>query len=332
MSGESLARALAGVAVLGALGLGLATFVGYRADVARVPTAEAIARAAAEVRRGYRPGDMVRVVPPWDESLWWPLTRPAGPEEVAEGATPVAFDALWRGPRFDPLDALRFARAWVIGTFDREPTLPAWLAPAPPELGPVQVAPHVQLARYAVAPLDVRGRLTDDFDKLRVARVPLGGKAKPCPRRGAEYHCGAKGWMNPRLRTRDVYDRDVRWLYAVPGPGTTALRVQWDAPTGEAMVVRAGFTLGGIRRPKGAETTVETWLDGARADRFVLAPHRYQLYRRIIPLPRPTGGGKHRVEFRIHTTDHAFRHLMIQADVLGEVPAAVRAWVARSPD
>ncbi len=328
MSGESLARALAGAAVLVALGLGLATFAGERADVARVPTAEAVAQAVATVRRGYEPGDMVRVLPPWDESLWWPLTREASPSERAQGAPPVAFDALWRGPRLDPLDALRFRRAWVIATFDHAPTLPPWLAPEPAELGPVQVAPHVQLARYALAPLDVRGRLTDDFDALRVARVPPGGRPKPCPRRGAEYRCGDKPWMNPRLRTRDVYDRDVRWLYAVPGPGTTALHVRWKAPAGEAVVVRAGFTLLGIRRPKGAATTVETWLDGAQADTFVLAPHRYQLYRRIIP----AGGRAHEVEFRIHTTDHAFRHLMLQADVLGEVPAAVRDWVARSPD
>jgi hypothetical protein len=324
--GRGLATAT--LVVLAAVGLSAAGFVADASQDARVPTGAALDAAVEVVRGGYREGDEVAVRPGWfGDVLWHALTRPEGP------GRPLPAAALQRGDRLDPLELLRGKRLWVVAAFDH-PAQPAapWLDPLA-TLEAHALGAGVSVAALALPEMDLRRRLTEDVARLRVARqAPDAKRPKPCRWSGREHQCAPQTWLNPRVERVDVYHRDVDWLFAVPGPGSTALIIDWPIPAGEALVVRAGFSLTGVRTEGGSDVRVSVSVAGAVVDEFVLPPHRYIEARRLVPVTATAGGRPADVvRFVVQATDHNFRHLMLQADVLGAVPEAVRRWIDEAP-
>jgi hypothetical protein len=315
-----LAPLLVLLAALSVSGWGLLIDEGRRG---RVPRPEALEQAVAEVLRGREATDAVAVRPAWFEDLWLPLWAPD------DSVTGFPAQGLMRGDRYDAMELLRHHRVWVIGAFDREPWLDvSWLEPRP--IGdPVPIGDGVSVACYALPRLDLKGRLTDDIQELGVYRQAPGGKRRPCPWRGGAHRCVVEdSWENPRVATEHVYHRYVSWVFASPGPGSQTLFIEWKAPSGAALVVRAGFSLSGIRKPAGSDTRVTTRLGSEVVDEITLAPHAYLEARRILRLPE---GALPPVRFEIQAADPNWRHLMLQADVLGWVPEEVERWAEEPP-
>ncbi len=315
------ARPLRGVVVLlVAAALSIAALVVDGRHEARVPAAEPLAVAVEQIRAGFEAGDAIVVLPNWYESVWQDL---AG---LGEGLGRWPFPALQRGDVLDPLELLRFDRVWVLSAFHAPPVLSmqglAGMTPAEH----VELGDGVALARYDLPRLDARARLTDDVARLVVERHLSDGRAVKCPWKDGRHRCGLDPWLDPRVESRNVFHREVAWLYAHPGPGNAVLSVSWPgAPTGAALVVRVGLNQKAVRSEPGGPVTVRTWVDGEVVDTFSLAPHSYVLERRLVGLP--PGRSTHDVRFEVQADPPDWRQLMLEADILGGVPEALDQWL-----
>lgn len=318
-----ITRLVAGAVVAGAIALSLAGLVADAAAERNTPSQEALAAAVAAVREGYEPGDAVVVQPSWVEDLWLPLVTPDGDGRAVDPS------GLQQGQRYDAMALLEHPRMWVIAAFGAPAALAVpWLDAGPP-LQSSDLGSGVSVALYALPKLEVLGRLTRDVARLSVARQAPDARPKRCPWRARAHECDrARRWLNVGVETAHVYHRDVSWLHVVPGPGTTALLIDWRAPVGPTLVVRAGFSLDAIRKESGSETRLTVRAGDTILDDVVLAPHRFVEVRRVIALPR---GHRGPLRFEIRATDHDHRHLYLEADVVGELPEAVQRWAEDAP-
>ena len=313
------ARTLAAAVLLVAMAVSIASHVvaGNQPDA---PSDDEAAAAVKIVADGYQKGDAVIVRPFWNDGLWQDLVV-AG---VGSGRYPFA--ALMRGERDDVVELLLHRRVWVIGTHGRAPEIADDLKSNPEPATFAEVSPHVSVALYDLVELDHRARLTSSIARLEVSRQKQpGGRVTRCPRRGKRHQCGGKPWYTVSLEERDVFHRDVNWLVAHPGPDEELLRISWPkAPAGAALVVRCGFSQPAVRNKDGSDTTVRVVVDGQIADEFVLEPHRYVLERRLVRLHQ--GAREHKITFEVQAMQCGGRELMVEADVVGNVPGALEAW------
>lgn len=282
---------------------------------------QALAQAVERIRQEFRDGDAVVVRPHWDETPWAML------ENMGEGTDRFPFPALLRAGELDPYVVLSRPRVWVLGTLGRPASLAASLAGDGAQALEEDLGGGVRLGRYDFEPIQRHGSLTASLGQVTATRHPPTGEAIGCPLRGDRFRCGKQAWLDPRIRTRDVFHRDVSWLYAHPGPGPATLRLHWaDVPDGDALLVRIGHTLTATRREGGSPVHVRVEVDGSEVDRFVLAPYVYTLERRLFDLP---GDGPHQVRFELQAQDPHRRQVMLSADVVGPLPQVVRAWAER---
>ncbi|MGM0576325.1 MAG: hypothetical protein ACQEXJ_11395 [Myxococcota bacterium] len=302
---------------LAAAALSVAALIADLRREARVPSDAALHAAAERIRDGFREGDAVVLVPPWLERPW-EMLRGAGP-----GAREWPFPALLRGGRVDPATLLRYDRAWVLAAFDT-PTTPPGILDEDREAVSEDTFDGVRVALHDLASVEVLARLTDDLGHLDVRRRRPSGEVIPCRPAGKRQRCGIQGWLDPHLERRDVFHRDVEWIYAHPGPGRASLVMDWNGvPRGAALLVRAGYTQAGVRHDEGAPATVRVLLGGREVDRFSLAPWTYALERRLLRLPEADGPLD--VTFEVQSEDPRWREVMLQAEVLDRIPASVAA-------
>ena len=83
-----------------------------------------------------------------------------------------------------------------------------------------------------------------------------------------------------------------------------------------------------VRRAQGSPVSVRIKHHDTVLDEINIMPHDYVLHRRVYDLEASTEGMIH---FEIQAEDPAFRELLIEADVLGNVPVAMRSWLDESP-
>jgi hypothetical protein len=276
------------------------------------------AQAAVDwVRLGFEPGDAVRVEPAWDDGPWDGL-RGAG-----VGAERFPFPALLRGDSIDPIDVGRHRRLWVIYTQDAEIT-----PPASEVLGDEQArqtfGDGVVGVRYQVNDLALRGRLSELRQAMTVSRHPASGEPLLCPLRGPRFSCGKKAWMDVRIETRDVDHMEASWLYAHPGPVEAELRLVWrELPPSAALLLRVGHTLEAVRRERGTPASIIVRAGDKEIDRFTLERHTYTHERRLYEWPPEKMPQSWTIS--VVAEDADWREVMLDGDLLGEVPQSLRA-------
>lgn len=309
------------VVLTAALGLSVGSVISSSNRLAIIPDAQVVKQAVDLVRNDFEPGDAVRVEPYWNENLWLPL------QNMGTGTNRFPFPAFLKGAFLDPVTLMKYKQVWVIGTYAKSARLPEALAAGSSETFRKKVGPGVEVARYTLPALGVTASLTDDFSKLKVSRKQA-KKTIPCPLRGKRFVCGKKGWENPSIDTRDVFHNEVTWLMAhAPRRGQT-LKIDWKPAKGKSLIVRTGFTLEGVRKDAGDDTTVTVYVGDKQVSQILLSPNRYILARRLIALPADTPP---KIRFEVSTKQHDYRQVMLQADVVDQVPDPVKAWINASP-
>jgi len=280
-------------------------------------SADSEAQAAVDWIRGeFLDGDAVSILPTWDDGPWDAL-RGAGP-----GAERFPYPALLRGDRIDPMEVARHRRLWVVFTQD------AQLRPPAVELLGAEQARKtfgdgVVAARYEILPIDLRGRLSELREALTVTRHPANGEPLSCPLRGQRFACGKKAWMDVRTETRDVDHMEVSWLYAHPGPVEAELRMQWSGlPKASALLLRVGHTLEAVRRERGTPASIIVSADGVEIDRFTLERHTYTHERRLYEWS--DAQPPERWTISVVAQDADWREVMLDGDLLGDVPESIR--------
>jgi len=307
-----LGKRLAAASLLAvAAGLSLATLLNQGETTGREGASTSADAAIAKVRAGFRPGDLVRIVPAWNEDLWARL------KGIGPGAELFPFAALLRGDRIDTLTLLRGERIWVIGTHGRQAVPPERLFT---ELEPTErstLEDGTEVALYTPPTVGWFGSLSRSLKSASVARRDPSGHERECTWKRDRFRCGKEGWENPQVATRDVFHNEVSWVLAHPPPNNETLVIRWTVAGGSVLAVRTGFTLKGVRKEQGSSTSVRIMIDGKEADSFTLEPHEYRLELRLHPL----GALESReIRFEIHASDHRLRQLMLEADVLGDAP------------
>ena len=314
-------QAIATLFLAGAVALSIGSVLATSNRLENIPTDAALERAAAQVRKDFRAGDAVRVVPPWNEGLWLRL------QDIGEGTERFPFPALLRGDRVDPMTLYSFKRLWLIGTFGMPPALSADIAEGGRELSRRDLGGGVSVALFALPKVAHKGRLTRDLRRLKVTRRSK-TREKNCPLTGKRYRCGKPGWGNPHVETRDVFHNEVSWLLAHAPPGRETLTVTWRAPRGKTLIVRAGFSLQGVRKEPGSPTKLRVLVDDVVKADITVPPHRYLLFRRAVALDAKR---RHAIRFEVSANDHRYRQLMLEADVIDEVPPGLQRWIDASP-
>jgi hypothetical protein len=281
-------------------------------------TTDAEAQGAVEwVRSGFEAGDAVCVVPSWDDGPWDGL-RGAG-----RGTERFPYPALLRGDFIDPVDVGRHRRLWVLYTQGAEITPPA-RAVLGVEEARETFGDTVVGVRYAIHEMDLRGRLSELREAMTVTRHRANGEVLSCPLRGPRFACGQKAWMDVRTETRDVDHMEASWLYAHPGPVEAELRLEWrELPASQALLLRVGHTLEAVRRDRGTPASIIVRADEHEIDRFTLERHAYTHERRLYewaPDKTPQSW-----TISVVAEDADWREVMLDGDLLGEVPQGVRA-------
>ncbi len=272
-----------------------------------------VAAAVRTIRAGFEAGDVIVVVPSWDERPWAGLTG------IGAGTDTWPFEALWGPGHLDAADLLRFDRAWVLGTFGREPTLP--LAASDMTLSETRdLGQGVALRRYRLPGWRPLARLTESLEQAQVTRLPTaGGQPRACRWRKDHHECGLDAWLDVRLERRDVGHRDTAWVYTHPGPGSARTRITWgEVPAGGAALLRFGFTQAATRHDEGSVTEVVVRLGEAIAETVRLSPTDYQVRRLLV---RAATAAPLAVE--VAAEDPRWRELMLQIDLMDAVPASL---------
>jgi len=298
---------------------------------ARVPTDEAIDEAVKMVRDGFKPGDQVRVVPSWSESIW---------HKLAWGKGGLPTKALHRGDKLDPIELLQASRVWVIATFDRPAVVDfEHLTFKEVENTAVGSDTGVTVALYThERPWKRLAQLSKSMRQTKMAYAKPGEKTKPCRLRGTSQACG-KG-QTVHVKRDNVHHREVEWALLVPGADGWTARMEWplkavaprgpkapkDAPpvTDYHVVVRAGLTLPSTRKP-GETTFGKVFVDDKAVGSFSLGPQEYSLARFHAPA-RPSST----VRIELSAATSKSRWVMVETDVLvGPPPEALEGWFAQ---
>ncbi len=272
-----------------------------------------VSAGTAYIREHFKDGDAIKVVPSWNEEHWNDF------KNIGKDTKRFPFSALLRCDRCDAVTLAKPKRIWVLGTHGRDPkpTEKLFELLEPKELKEFDDGSHVSL--YEMPDLDIKSSLSSSLTQTKVSRRDPAGKERVCKRQGNRFRCGKKGWENPSVETRDVFHNEVSWLLAHPPNNDETLVVRWPVLGGKALVVRAGFTLKAVRKEQGSSVSVKIFIDDKPVDAFELHPHRYHLELRVLPLEETSAT----IRFEIHADNHEFRQLMLEADTLSSVHAAI---------
>jgi hypothetical protein len=197
----------------------------------RVPSEADWQRAAAEVRGGFRGGDLIVAAPGWAD----PLMRQQLGDLVP---MPVA----------GRMDAARFGRIWQISQRGGEA----------PETKGLQRAVQARHGALTVSRFDKRAaQVTFDFvagwAKGSLSRIEPDGRVVACSAAGDGHHCVGPGYFTPQILEIDTSPRFA--LHSEP-VGRATLALDYDnVPMGRELAVGAG--LHNVWKRKGGNGTVK---------------------------------------------------------------------------
>jgi hypothetical protein len=280
---------------------------------------EGIEVALETLRTEWLEGDGLLVVPGWDDGLYAALCR--------TGRTPEpCVSGLIRGERFDPVRLFTHDRVWVLGRFGASSQLPGILTSDILRTTTREFSSSLSLSQFDLMDARHLKRMTDDVSALKVERRLAAGPTRPCRWRDGQHRCGVQAWLDVRVQSRNVFHRDVKWLFAHAGPDDATLAITWqDIPRARGLVVRAGYTQASVRNEGGSPTLVRTFVDDALVGEVELAPHRYSQSTQVLtPAPGPS---TMTVRIEISASDASWRQVMLQANLFDALPATLEAAV-----
>lgn len=264
--------------------LALAAFETHAALTAseRVATDADWAAAAAEVRAGFRPGDLIVFAPAWVDQVGRRHLGDLIPVEMAARA-----------------DASRYARIWEVSVREaRAPEARDALFQHANEHGLVRVALY-ERRRPPVIPLY---DFTAHLDDARLTQLASDGKSTLCPRDGDAFRCAT---TRVERRTLEVDYRPRRGILA-PVDGKLTTRVEFArVPMGRSLV---GYTaLHDYYSRKNSDAPVEftVYVDGVRV--FSRAHRNEDGWSRFVVDTTPWTGGEHTVRFDVRAANPAWR-------------------------
>ena len=305
---------LASWVLLGGVAL-LALASGWREEFPKSSDEESLIKARQHLAVNWAPGEGLLVVPSWDDGIYTFLSHGMQAEGALEGG-------LIRGERPDPVDILAHKRVWVLSRFDRAPLLASISTKDITTQESEPFGSGVSLRRYDLAPVAFTRSLSTDIAKLKVTRTLKSGDDKRCRWQGGAHRCKLDPWLDVETQQRNVYHRDVDWVYAHAGPDGGTLTLTWeDIPRDGYLVVRSGFTQASVRNSGGSVTRVAAFIDGQLAAQAELLPHSYD--QRTLVIQPPAGDSTMRVRFQITAEKSGWRQVMLQANLLSRLPATL---------
>ena len=282
--GARLAIALAlGLALLAALETAQALIAPHRAP--RPADWEAL---SAEVRSGFRPGDLIVAAPAWAD----PVLR-------------QYLGDLITIPMATRMDDARYGRVWEVSEHG---------ARAPEARGTTTRAQRfgaLGLRLVERQPAQLTYDFLEHWADARVSRWdPAARHLDVCPWQGDRFVCAAGGTVH-----RELVEVDTRLRTAVLAPPVSraVLVVEWAAvPLGRELVLRAGLHDVWARKLGHGTVQVDVWMDGqwvtgARiGNRSGWTPVRIDT--------RARDGGRADVRLQITSSEPQLRHLAFAAE------------------
>ena len=240
------ARARLGTTAGIVLGVGvvlLATLETAQALIApsRAPTAANWKAAAAEVRAGMQPGDLIVAAPAWAD----PQVR-----LYLGDVIPI--------PMATRMDDARYGRVWEVGVHGAHADESRGTPTRERRFGALTVR---LLERPAAV---VTYDFLEHWNEARVWRwEPAARSSTPCPWQGDRFACPSGGTVHRELVEVDTRIR--RALLAPPVAGAI-LAVEWAAvPLGRELVLAVGLHDVWARKYATGTVNVEVWIDGQPA-------------------------------------------------------------------
>jgi len=282
--GARLAIALAlGLALLAVLETAQALIAPYRA-----PRPEDWAALAAEVRAGFRAGDLIVAAPAWADPV---LRQYLGDVITIPMAT--------------RMDDARYGRVWEVsahGAHARE---------ARGETTRTQRFGALSLRLVERKPAQVTYDFLAHWADARVSRWdPDSGQVMACPWQADRFVCAAGGTVH-----RELVEVDTRLRTALLAPPVAhaVLVVEWPAvPLGRELVFRAGLHDVWARKLGHGTVQVDVWMDGQWVTGAIIGNRSGWAPIRIDTSARD--GGTSTVRVQISARDPHLRHLAFAAE------------------
>jgi hypothetical protein len=186
---------------------------------ALAPTDAEWTAAAAEVRAGFQPGDLIVAAPAWADPIMRMHLGDLVPATVA-----------------GRMDDARFARVWEIAQRGaRAPESASGRVAFEARHGALTVRRSERAP--AIVTYDFLARLND----AHLSRVPAGGAPIDCPWAGDRFACPDIGFNFVRLQTVEVDTRLRRALLAQPVGGAVVALEYPAVPLGRELVIATGL-------------------------------------------------------------------------------------------
>ena len=287
--------------------LGLATLAFSTESFEESQDTAGLNEALSLLSERWRESDGMVVRPLWDDEVYQALSNTLQTSDNL-------LRGLLRGERLDPVDVLGFDRIWVLSRRGAPASLPELSASDITARESFDFAEGVSLTRLELVDQLPMGRMSDEVSQLKVTRTLKSGEVTSCAWRGDAHRCGLQSWLDVHKERRNVFHRDVSWIYAHAGPDGGTLNIAWpEAPRTKRLVVRAGFTQASTRNKGGTTTTLRIYIDDALTDEIHFEPHAYTQVTRVFS-PSP-GELPMRVSFEVSAEKSSWRQLMLEADL-----------------
>jgi hypothetical protein len=239
------------------------------------------AAAAAEVRAGFRDGDLIVFAPYWADQHGRAVLGDKMTLEMAGHA-----------------DTDRYRRIWQVSIRGAQA----------PDVGALKAAHRSQHGKVAVAlfekdAVEISYDFTAHADEARVTQSTIaGGNETPCYRNGEGFRCGA---LQIEPRTLEIDYQPRRGILAPPEGGRSTRLEFADVPMGRTLVGYTGIHDYFSRKNADGPVDFKVLLDGQErlAQRTVNADG----YKRFSVDTAALAGQKHTVRFEISAPDPAWR-------------------------
>ena len=254
------------------------------------PTDKDWRQAAAEIRAGFRPGDLIVTAPAWAD----PILR-----QHLGDLMPIAMVGR--------LDAARFGRVWEISQRGaRAPEAAASKAAQTHRHGALTVR------RYERPAARVRYDFVADWSQAAVSRIEPGGRVTPCDRFPDRYQCPMLP-ANPVKPELLEIDTSPRFALGMPLADRATTAIEYDqVPLGRELVVGAGLHNVWLRKAGKGTVSLRVLIAGREWGRIAAGSLTGWTLRRFDT--SGLAGQSQSVRFEITTDDPSGRYLGLAAE------------------
>ncbi len=264
--------------------------------VSRVPDAADWQQAAAVVRQGYKPGDIVTFAPAWAQ----------------EGAPLFSGLDTVTAETVDPYVLRKHPRVWVVASLaGRGEALPQ---------GFTRVAHHefarMDVSLYASPPGELRYDFLERLSEGRVTRIYPHRREECQNYRNQRWYCGGvHDWQYVGRAVRDIASavREVIWMHPLDRGQRLELRYA-GVPLAGRLVIHYGYTQRAVEDGGGKPVTFSVRLGDRVVFERSLETDRAGWFEQEIDVSR-FGGADTDVTFSVVTPDFKLREFCFTADL-----------------